>query len=125
MNIKEIQQQFNRVIAHSQGIDVLNTDKFFERWLEAKRDFLEVFGGEPIYTYPEKVSFELSHKEKMFRVNDFIESVSMTFDNEPLADFIDANKESFFQNVIENGITVTLGVKNKNRKNEKIRGYLK
>lgn len=111
MNVKKIQEQFNQVIAYSQGIDVLNTDNLFEQWLEAKRDYIEVFGGKPIFTLPEKVSFELSHKEKMLRVNDFIESVTMTFDNEPLADFISANKETFFNNIVENSIIASSGEK--------------
>lgn len=111
MNMREIQEQFNKVIAHSQNLDVVNTDKLFEQWLEAKRDFIEAFGGEPIYTVPKKISFELSHKEKMLRVSDFIESVAMTFDNEPLADFIDANKESFFKNIVENGTIISSGEK--------------
>lgn len=111
MDIKKIQQEFNQVIAYSQGIDTINTDRLFEQWLDAKRDFIEVFNGEPIYTIPEKISFELSHKEKMLRVNDFIESVSMTFDNEPLADFIEANKETFFNNVVENGTIISSGEK--------------
>ena len=107
VDIKEIQAQFNKVIAYSQGIPDPKTDDLFERWLEAKRDIIETFGGELIYTVPQKVSFELNHKEKMLRVNDFIESVSVTWDNEALADFIDLNKESFFQNVVENGIILS------------------
>lgn len=105
-DMKEIQHQFNEVIKYSQNISNPQTDKLFEKWLEAKRDIIELFNGELIYTVPEKVSFELSHKEKMLRVNDFIESVAMTWDNEPLADFIDANKETFFQNIVENGMVL-------------------
>lgn len=111
MDMKHIQRQFDEVIAYSQNMDIVNTDKLFEQWLNAKRDFIEVFGGEPIYVCPEKVSFELSHKEKMLRVNDFIESVSLTFDNVPLADFIEANKETFFNNIVENGIIESSDVK--------------
>ena len=111
VNIKEIQEQFNKVIAHSQGIPEPKTDKLFELWLEAKRDFIEAFDGKLIYTVPQKVSFELSQKEKMLRVNDFIDSVSMTWGNEPLADFIDENKETFFQNIVEKGTVLSDGTK--------------
>lgn len=111
VNIKEIQEQFNRVIAYSQGISEPQTDKLFELWLEAKRDFIEAFDGKLIYTVPQKVSFELSEKEKMLRVNDFIDSVSMTWGNEPLADFIDENKESFFKNIVEKGTVLNDGTK--------------
>jgi hypothetical protein len=106
LDVKAIQMEFDQVISYSQNIPYPKSDKLFELWLEAKRDIIEAFGGNLIYKVPEKVSFELSHKEKMLRVNDFIESVSMTWDNEPLASFIDDNKESFFNNIVEKGVVL-------------------
>ena len=104
LDVKAIQAEFDQVISYSQNIPYPKSDRLFELWLEAKRDIIEAFGGNLIYKVPEKVSFELSHKEKMLRVNDFIESVSMTWDNEPLASFIDDNNislTSYFTNSIE------------------------
>ena len=92
-NLKSIQAEFNKVISYSQGIPTPNTDELFDRWFEAKRDIIEAMDGKLIYTVPHKVSFELSYKEKMNRVNEFIESVSMTWRNNELACFIDENKD--------------------------------
>ena len=44
-NKKEIQEQFNKVIKYSQNLDEVNSDDLFDRWFEAKRDFIELFGG--------------------------------------------------------------------------------
>lgn len=111
VNMKEIQEQFNKVISYSQGITDPKTDELFDRWLEAKRDFIEAMDGRLIYTIPQKVSFELSYKEKMNRVNEFIESVSMTWRNNDLACFIDENKDGFFSNVVVESFTSPRGTK--------------
>ena len=100
---KDIQEQFNKVIAYSQGILEPNTDKLFADWLEAKRDFIEAFGGQLIYEIPEKISFELGSKEKELRLEDLVLMIENRYGNGDLADFIRANKEGFFSNqVVEN-----------------------
>ena len=81
VDMKRIREDFDKVISYSQGISNPKTEELFDRWLEAKRDFIEAMDGRLIYTIPHKVSFELSYKEKMNRVNEFIESVSMTWRN--------------------------------------------
>ena len=79
--IKKIQEQFELVIHYSQEIPkvpgerFVNTDSLFEEWLNAKRDFIEAFGGKFIIELPKKVTFELSHEEKIRRVKDFLTSV--------------------------------------------------
>ena len=55
MQYTAIQEQFNSVIEYSQGYSGVNTDELFEKWLDAKRDFIEVMGGKLIYEYPETV----------------------------------------------------------------------
>lgn len=111
LDIKSIQTEFNKVISYSQGIADPKTDKLFEKWLEAKRDIIEAMDGKLIYTVPQKVSFELSYKEKMNRVNEFIESVALTWRNNELASFIDENKEGFFNNSVVECFTSPTGVK--------------
>ena len=110
-NFKSIQEEFNKVISYSQGISEPKTDELFERWLEAKRDIIEAMDGRLIYTVPHKVSFELSYREKMNRVNEFIESVAMTWRNNELACFIDENKDGFFSNVVVETFTSPGGAK--------------
>lgn len=96
-NIKAIQDQFNEVIAFSQGFTP-NTDALFEQWFEAKRDIIECWGGNLIIEVPHKVAFELSQKEKDSRLDEFINAVSVTFDNEALANFLEDNRQGFFKN---------------------------
>ena len=92
MQYTAIQEQFNSVIEYSQGYSGVNTDELFEKWLDAKRDFIEVMGGKLIYEYPETVYFELGPKEKSLRVDDFISMVENRWDNYDLSLFIEAQK---------------------------------
>ena len=106
-NIKDIQAQFNEVIAFSQGYTA-NTDELFERWYEAKRDYIEAFGGKLIWECPTKVTFELSQAVKQERLNQFITMINDGFQNEPLGYFLEDNREGFFKNTIVHGGTVRL-----------------
>lgn len=120
--IKKIQEQFELVIHYSQEIPkvpgerFVNTDSLFEEWLNAKRDFIEAFGGKFIIELPKKVTFELSDEEKIRRVKDFLTSVDCNHDNSDLARFIDIQKNGFYENkVIEdfeyNGEKIPKGMK--------------
>ena len=39
-------------------------DDLFEKWKNAKKDFIDLMNGQLIYEWPEPVSFELSEKDK-------------------------------------------------------------
>ncbi len=95
-NIKFIQEQFNQVISYSQGFNP-HTNKLFEKWFEAKRDFIEAWDGHLIYEGP-KVTFELSKKDRDTRLDEFIDNIAMTYNNEALAIFIHENRDGFFNN---------------------------
>lgn len=116
INREEVREQVAKVIEFSQDIPDPKVDELIDNWLEAKRDFIELFGGELIYEFPEKVSFEIGPREKTLRVNDFIELVRTTYDNEELAQFIAFNRDGFFSNkVLKNyeyeGISINQGMK--------------
>lgn len=98
MQYTEIQKQFNKVIANSQNIPNPQTDKLFADWLEAKRDFIEAFQGKLIYTWPEKVTFELSDREKIRKIEDFIWQVEQTWHNKALVLFLESIKDDFYAN---------------------------
>ena len=100
MNVKEIQEQFNQVIAYSQGIDVLNTDNLFKQWFEAKRDFIEAFGGKLIYELALPVTFELTQDARAERINNLIDYVEDKYDNPALRSFINRNRDTFFDNKV-------------------------
>lgn len=105
----DVQEQFNKVISYSQGIPEPETDKLFADWLEAKRDFIEAFGGQLIYEWPEKVSFELGSREKSLRLDDFIGVLENRYENYDLAEFVRANKEGFFSNQVVESYTTSKG----------------
>ena len=118
MQFKEIQQQVETVIKHSQHLDCdIDCTSLMADWLEAKRDFIEAFGGEPIFEYPEKIYFELGPKEKRLRVSDFIDMIENRWDNYSLACFLRENQDGFFQNKVlenyttNNGVTIPKGMK--------------
>ena len=99
-DIKQIQEKFNEIIQYSQGIREPKTDALFDKWLENKRDFIEVFGGELIYEFPQKVNFELGSKEKSMRIDEFISALQGRYDNYDLAIFVEKMKEGFFTNEV-------------------------
>lgn len=98
--LKTIQRQFNDVITYSQtGIVSPNTDDLFARWYEAKRDFIEAFGGKLIVEYPEPITFALTEEERQERINNFC-AVVRNCSGAQLSDFIETNSEGFFNNQV-------------------------
>lgn len=116
-NINEIKEQFKTAIRVSQGIENPQVDELFELWLNAKRDFIEVMGGNLIYQYPEKVSFTLEESQKKMKLEDFICKLYDHYEVEDLADFVYTMKKSFFSNVVSedyetpSGEIITKGTK--------------
>ena len=100
-DIEQIKRQFKEVISYSQGIPDPQIDSLFYRWEKAKSKFIDRFGG-LIYEWPEPVEFVLDPKEKKIKAMEFIDCVSNTFDNEQLADFLDLNIDTFFENKVSN-----------------------
>lgn len=101
----DIKEQFKEVIRHCQGIEYPQVDSLFYRWESAKQKFIERFGG-LIYEWPEPIEFTLDDSTKRSMAMDFANTVSDTFNNPVLAEFIDENLDTFFDNrvskVVEN-----------------------
>lgn len=103
---KAIQEQFNKVIAHSQFIPNPQTTKLFDKWEENKKFFIERTNGELIWTIPEKVSVELTEKEKESRIADFVTELYTYYGFSWLGEFIEINKDGFYKNkVVVKGCT--------------------
>lgn len=100
-NIEEIKQQCARVIQYSQCIAEPQLDDLFSRWETSKRKFIERFGG-LIYEWPEPIEFILDPREKRNKALAFIDTVCTVYDNSSLADFLDLNIDSFFENKVSN-----------------------
>lgn len=107
--IDEIKQQVKEVIRYSQGIENPQIDKLIEDWREAKRDFIEAFGGKLIYTWPQKVTFELSKEEKEKRIDNFVFRVEDQFHKVELANFINVNRHDFYSNRLTNAYKMADG----------------
>ena len=100
--ITTIKEQFKKVIQYSQGIQNPQVDELFDRWLEAKRDIIETWGGECIVEVPHTVSFELSEQEKRHRLNEFIDAVDNMYGNNELVQFLDwLTIDEVFKNHLE------------------------
>lgn len=100
-NIDAIKDQFREVIRYSQGIPDPQIDYIFREWEVNKKRFIDRFGG-LVFEWPEPIEFTLDPVEKKKRAMDFVECVSRTFDNEELAEFLDLNLETFFENKVSN-----------------------
>jgi hypothetical protein len=49
VNRDEIKELVCKVVGYSQDIPQPQVDELLDNWLEAKRDFIEVFRGELVY----------------------------------------------------------------------------
>ena len=104
----KLQQDFIKVLSHSQGIPEkeFNINKLFRLWEEGKKYFIEKMGGELIYTYPEKVTFHLDEETRYNRVEEFIDWLKNNFiwmlvkdaDLGALTEFVSIHKKDFFLN---------------------------
>lgn len=96
---EDIKNQFKRVIEYSQGIPDPKVDNLFAHWEQAKEKFIKRFGG-LIYEWPEPIEFTLDDKERKSRAMEFANCVHDSFNNPVLAEFIDENLDSFFENKV-------------------------
>ena len=89
------------VIEYSQEIENPRTDLLEEDFYEAKSKFIEMFGG-LTYTYPEKVTFELSEEVKQERYKSFLNYVSENYRDRDLYSFIKhCGEKNFYKNIVE------------------------
>lgn len=98
--LKDIKEQFKKVVAYSQGIDDPQVDELFDRWLRAKRDFIEVFDGKLIYEVG-KVSFNFDETTKKDRFESFLDYAYNLTDNYSFYEFLKLNKDSFYSNIVD------------------------
>jgi hypothetical protein len=96
---EDIREQFKSVISFSQNIPNPNVDYLFREWEANKAKFIERFGG-LIYEWSEPIEFTLDENQKRMRAMEFATTVSDTFNNPNLAEFIDENLDGFFENKV-------------------------
>lgn len=118
--LESLSTSIKEVIEYSQEIETgskeWNIEKLINQWYEAKKNFITAFNlasgsdnsNHLIYEFPGEVSFELDETIKMSKLTSFMEFVSDYCWNTGVGDiatnalikFIDANKNSFFENKV-------------------------
>lgn len=96
---EDIREQFKSVIRYSQNIPEPKIDYLFREWEYQKERFIKRFGG-LIYEWPTPIEFTLDESQKRARAMEFANTVSDTFNNPVLAEFIDENLDTFFENKV-------------------------
>ena len=105
-NVEEIKSDVRRVLAYSQECPEPKVDKLIEKWLEAKKPFIDALGGELIKEMG-NISFTLSDKEKAKRVDSFINDLE--YRHSDLAWFIYINRKNFYDNTVAKEYTLDTG----------------
>lgn len=93
-------EQLNKAIKSSQCFPFdLNCDALASQWYEAKKYFIEAFGGKPIVRYKDKIKIELSQKEQDERFQSFLSILNDEINiSEEFLDYLTMNKKGFFIN---------------------------
>lgn len=93
-------EQLNKAIKSSQCFPFdLNCDALASQWYEAKKYFIEAFGGKPIVRFKDKVKIELSQKEQDERFQSFLSILNDEINiSEEFLDYLTMNKKGFFIN---------------------------
>lgn len=102
--LNEIKKQVSKVVQYSQGIPNPKVDELLDDWLDAKRRFIQFFGG-CIYEVPYEVTFHIDEKAKDRRVDELLSYIDCFYDNRDLVDFISKNKSGFYKNIVLNDTT--------------------
>ncbi len=96
---EDIKKQFANVIEYSQGIYNPQIDELFEKWEHNKNKFIKRFGG-LIYEWPTPIEFTLDPLEQRSKASNLVEYIDTVFHNSELAEFIDMNLDTFFNNIV-------------------------
>lgn len=96
--IQTVQEQFDKVIKYSQGLDHLNTTEILKQWYEAKEYFINKFNGKLIYEISEPITFHLGSAARKERFDSFVTTVATVYSNTSLSDFLILNADGFYEN---------------------------
>lgn len=94
-----IKEKFDKVIAYSQGINHPITDEIFAKW-ETNKDWFIQKMPNLIWTSPNEITIDISEEKKRSQVHDFCMMIADDYNYVQLTDFIWANRDSFYDNVV-------------------------
>ena len=103
-----LKKQVHDVLKYSQHLPEVKTDGIIDEWELAKKEIIEdVFDGELIWEYPEKVVFHLSPEEREHKIIKMLDKMYYLFSDfgeyelyDTIAKFIRRNTVSFFDNKV-------------------------
>lgn len=100
IELQKLQNDFESVLVHSQDYPFyLDSKNLIEQWAEAKKDIINLFGGELILRSKEPIKILLTEEQKNKRFEEFIQALDengiLTTDLEL---FLRDNKGGFFDN---------------------------
>ena len=107
-----IKKQVKKVIDYSQYIDS-NVDILIEDWYKNKQEFIQYFGGVPIYNAGH-VSIQVGEERQNTIIDNFAVELWEGYGLKDLSNFIEDNANSFFDNIVTNNTVnrkIPLGMK--------------
>lgn len=109
----ELKEQMKKVISYSQGIENPQVDSILKQWRENKKQLMHLFLKDQIsYTFPEKVTFELSESNKEQRYNEFLDYIDhlLKYDNcrNAFLNYLeDIKTPEFYNNVLDHDYIIS------------------
>ena len=101
--IEKIKEQFEEVVQYSQDYPYdLDLSEIFGLWESNKKKFIDIFGG---LTYEISLTegLHLSPDYQRKEIFDFLDELVVNYRNYDLADFVEAQQDSFFNNRVLQG----------------------
>ena len=103
--------QVRSVIEWSQGGLEVQPEDLIDHWFDSKSKIIEAFtkiNGEfsLIVELDETIEMDLSEQEKEHKLNTFLSQVGYRDEMVPLHNFVKANKDGFFQNLVVENYTI-------------------
>lgn len=101
--IEKIKGRFEEVVQYSQDYPYdLDLSEIFSLWESNKKKFIDIFGG-LTYEIPLTEGLHLSPDYQHKEIFDFLDELVMNYRNYDLADFVEAQQDSFFDNRVLQG----------------------
>ena len=99
--LKSIKDKVEQVLEYSQNVSELDLTNLIDRWYDAKKFFIDSFGGKLIYQFPNKMTFHMSDDNKASKLANFISSMYSNFDLYALSRYLNTRStEEFFSNTV-------------------------
>lgn len=102
IDLRELKNDFESILVHSQDYPFyLNSENLISQWLEAKRDIINLFGGELVLRSKEPVKIFLTEEQRDKRFEEFLQALDENgILTEEFELFLRVNKDGFFDNKV-------------------------